>query len=369
MRNFLRARYEKHNKSISVIYYFLKVCYFVLGRYFRLKEETREAILCFEGGLSKKDYKKLFKKLMVYRYIYCLRAREYYLYDFEQNDYSKRGTFMTRQLTKRYYNVINTSKFRKIFDKKNLSYKVFKKYYKRDLICVNDENDINNFYKFIRNKDKFILKPFSGHSGDGIEIIKVSDYKSKKALFDYTLEKAPYVAEELIKQSNELGQFHPSSVNTVRVVTFYYKEDVSILWAFLRMGASGSVVDNMGSSGLGALIDVKTGIIISDGMDWNGDAGKSHPDSKIKFKGFQIPKWDELLIIVKSLASEVSEMHCIGWDLALTSDGWVLVEGNARPQCVTIQTFTKKGVRPMYDKMYTLIKKDKDEVKKMLEGE
>lgn len=363
MRSFLRKIYEKNNKTVNLIYYFLKFCYFVLGRYQRLKEETNEAMLNFEGVKTK----KMFRKLMVYRYIYYLRASEYYLYDFEKS--KAKDAFMTRQLTNRYYAVINTRKFRKILDKKNLSYKVLKKYYKRDLICIKEENDINNFYKFIRNKDKFILKPFSGHSGNGIEILKVSDFKSKKELFDYTLEKAPYVAEELIKQSNELGKFHINSVNTIRVVTFYYKEDVSILWTFLRVGAHGSAVDNMGASGFGAFIDPETGIIISDGIDWLGNKEEFHPDSKIKFKGFQIPKWDKLLETVKNLASEISEMHCIGWDLALTNDGWVLVEGNARPQCVTVQTYTKKGVKDIYDKMYTLIKEEKEMLKKELEGE
>ena len=368
MRPLLRKTYEKNNKMMNIIYYFLKVCYIILGRYFTLKEETKEAIACFEENLNKKEYKKTFRKLMIYRYIYCIRAREYYLYDFEKN-YDYRDTFMTRAFTKRYYNMINKSSFRKIFDKKNLSYKVFKKYYQRDLICVSSEEEINIFYKFIKDKDRFILKPFAGHSGNGIEIINVSDFKTKKELFDYTLEKAPYVAEELIKQNSDLGCFHEKSVNTVRVVTFYYNEDVSILWTFLRAGANDSEVDNMGASGLGALIDQKTGVIISDGMDWNGHKVHQHPDSKITFKGFQIPKWNELLDMVKDLASEISEMHIVGWDLALTDKGWVLVEGNARPQCVTIQTFTKKGVKDMYDKMYALIKNQRAFEKRIMDGE
>ena len=62
-------------------------------------------------------------------------------------------------------------------------------------------------------------------------------------------------------------------------------------------------------------------------------------------------------------------MHCVGWDLALTKKGWVLVEGNARPQCVTVQTVTKKGYKPYYDKMYTLVSKELEEQIKYMEGE
>ncbi len=366
MRDTLRKIYEKNPASVGAIYIFLKICFIIFGKYKKFKEETIEAIESFEGkDLGKLSFQKIYMKLIVYRYIYYLRAGEYYLFDFEKVPFDKRDTFITRQLTNKYYRVINTRKFRKVLDKKNLSYKVFKKYYKRDLVCIKDETEEEKFNKFIKGKDKFILKPFSGHSGDGIEIIDTKDFKSKKELFNYTIEKSPYVAEELIKQSKDLGCFHENSVNTIRVVTFQYKEDVSILWAFLRTGQGGSKVDNMGASGLGALIDNETGKIISDGFDWKGDKEKVHPDSKITFKGFQIPKWDELLEVVKDLAAELSEMHCVGWDLALTEDGWVLVEGNARPQCVTIQTFTKKGYRPMFDKMYKLVKKQTEEEEAM----
>lgn len=370
MRSRLRKIYEKSNKTLPGIYVFLKIVFIITGKYGRFKEETKSALETFEKGkLGKLEYLHKYRKLIVYRYIYYLRANEYYLYGFENVPYDKRDTFMTRQLTNRYYAVINTKKYRKIFDKKNLSYKLLKKYYKREMICIKDESEQKAFEEFAKKTKKFILKPFSGHSGDGIEIIETKDYESSEELFKHTIEKIPYVAEELIEQDKGLGCFHENSVNTIRVVTFYYKNDVSILWAFLRTGQGENKVDNMGAAGLGALIDHTTGKIISDGFDWLGDKVKEHPDSKITFKGYQIPRWKELLETVRSLAEEISEMHCIGWDLALTKDGWVLVEGNARPQCVTIQTFTKKGYRPVYDKMHNLIKREKEEKEKIMRGE
>lgn len=369
MREKLKGIYRKHPNSYKTMYIFLKIAFIIFRKYKVFEKETIEAIRIYDNKLNKKDYSNKFKKLIVFRYIYCLRANEYYLYNFESASFEEKDNFMTRQLTNRYYSVINKEKYRKIFDRKNLSYEVFKKYYKRDLICVKDSTEFNKLRDFIKDKEKFILKPFSGHSGEGIEIIDISKFKSAKDLFNYTLDKVPYVAEELIIQADGLGCFHKESVNTIRVVTFYYRNDVSILWTFLRTGQGKSAVDNMGSAGFGALIDSETGKIISDGVDWKGYKEEVHPDSKIKFKGYQIPKWSELLDIVKNLASEVSAMHCVGWDLALTDKGWVLVEGNARPQCVTIQTFTKKGYKPYYDKMYTLISKEIEQERKYIEGE
>ena len=363
MREKLRKIYEKNNASLIFLYIFLKTAYIIFGKYKRFKEETKEAINSFdEPNLGILKYKNIYRKLIVYRYIYYLMPGEYYSFDFENVPYEKRNTYITRQLTNKYYRVINARRYRKILDNKNLTYKVFKKYYKRDLICIKDIEDKKTFLKFIENKEKFIIKPFDGHSGDGIEIIKVNNFKTKEELFNYTIERIPFVAEELINQSNDLGCFHKESVNTIRVVTFQYKESTSILWTFLRTGQGDSNVDNMGASGLGALINPENGVVMTDGFDWHNKKTKVHPDSNIQFKSFQIPKWDELLKMVKELSSELSQMHCVGWDLALTDKGWVLVEGNARPQCVAVQTFSGKGYRPVFDKMYNLIKKDIDEI-------
>ena len=70
-----------------------------------------------------------------------------------------------------------------------------------------------------------------------------------------------------------------------------------------------------------------------------------HPDSKLKFKGWQIPQYDEL----KKLAAELIHLmpfgqKYVGFDFALSQDGWVLVEGNSLGQFVG-QIAEQKGVR------------------------
>jgi len=374
MRKFLRKLYEKENKIYeAIIYYFLLTAFKVFKKYKSINKEIISAIETFESPeISQKEYKKIYRKMIIFRYVYSLRASEYYLFGIKGRPYEEIDAFMPRRHTNKYYSVINSKKYRKVFDKKILSYEVFGKYYKRDVICItnkrSNKEDKLKFQQFINGKKGFILKPLAGHSGNGIEIIRTKDFANKEEIYKYTLKKVPYVAEELIVQSNSLGCFHPESVNTIRVVTFQYNNCVSILWAFLRTGQGDNSVDNMGSAGLGALIDHKKGVIISDGLDWKGTNIPYHPDSKIKFKGYKIPCWDDLVETVKGLASEISEMHCVGWDLAHTKNGWVLVEGNARPQCVTVQTITKKGYKSYYDKMCTLVRKQKSIEEQIFEG-
>lgn len=368
MRDSLRKIYEK-NERVYPLYIFVKSAYIITRRFKKINKETCSDLDEFVDIFFKKeDYKKIYQKMIVFRYIYSLTAKEYFIYNFEDASYSERKKFLPRMQTKYYYEVINNSMFRRVLDKKNISYDVFKKYYKREMVCIANVDDAETLLDFIKRHDKFIFKGLGGHGGEGVEIIDSSDTKKLFELYGLVVKNKPFILEELIKQSPLLGCFHENSVNTIRVVTFQYKGDVSILWSFLRTGQGGSAVDNMGSGGFGAFIDVETGKIITDGIDWKGTGVLKHPDSNITFKGYQIPKWDEAVKMAQELAGEMSEMHCVGWDLALTDDGWVLVEGNARPQCVTIQTCYKKGYRDYYIKMYNLVKKlNEEEAEKYVE--
>ena len=69
---------------------------------------------------------------------------------------------------------------------------------------------------------------------------------------------------------------------------------------------------------------------------------EKHPDSGKKYKGFQIPRWDELIDLVKQLHCLYKKSRFVGWDLTLTKNGWVLVEGNGKPNFDTIQIINYK---------------------------
>ena len=75
-------------------------------------------------------------------------------------------------------------------------------------------------------------------------------------------------------------------------------------------------MDNVCSGGLSAVVDTETGIVCSPGIDKLGYKRILHPDSGEQIVGFRIPRWDEAMALVKELA------------IALSKDGWVMVEGN-----------------------------------------
>ncbi len=108
------------------------------------------------------------------------------------------------------------------------------------------------------------------------------------------------VLEEKIVQDETMSSLHPSSVNTFRIVTYKKPSgEIVVHLPFIKIGQKGSFVDNGGAGGILALIDEKTGVIITDGKDELNNIYKKHPDTKIKLKGFQIPMWNEIKELAK----------------------------------------------------------------------
>jgi len=113
----------------------------------------------------------------------------------------------------------------------------------------------------------------------------------------------------------------------------------------MRFGRNGSIVDNAGAGGIFAGIDTKTGVINTDGYDRLYDVYKTHPDSGTAFRGLQLPEWESMLSIVKEASSRLPNIHYVGWDMAYSKNGWLIIEGNGMSQIIAPQFIYQKGIK------------------------
>ena len=80
----------------------------------------------------------------------------------------------------------------------------------------------------------------------------------------------PSVCEEFICQHEKISALSPDSVNTIRIVSLWEPDGVKIISATLRTGGRAGVsVDNLKKDGVGAQIDIATGIVSTNGFDYN----------------------------------------------------------------------------------------------------
>lgn len=138
------------------------------------------------------------------------------------------------------------------------------------------------------------------------------------------------LVEEWIVQHALMEKFNPKAVNIVRVVTARNQEKFACLAATLAV-ANEKEVTNASANAMFANIDIRTGEVISDACDYEEKLYTVHPKTGVKFKGFVIPFWDDVLKLVEKASAVVPEVGYVGWDIAITPNGPVIVEGNNCP--------------------------------------
>jgi len=62
--------------------------------------------------------------------------------------------------------------------------------------------------------------------------------------------------------------------------------------------------------------------------DEEGNPFGEHPVTGVAITGFQVPLYNEVLELVDRLARRVPAFPYIGWDIAITPSGPVVIEGN-----------------------------------------
>jgi hypothetical protein len=227
-----------------------------------------------------------------------------------------------------------------------------------------------------------VLKPMLGSFGLGVRLISQSElYDGKKTGLFYGKE---YISEEHLKQSSILSAINPYSVNTIRIITLLCPNgEVEFLAAILRSSQSKIPVDNFTMRGIVVGIELENGKLKKEGfaryifpsgyddMDFPGDpktAAKTlmtmkkrgllrpgkvllkHPVTKIEFHGYQLPHWEKLKEIAINAQKAFCHLKSIGWDIAITDEGPVIIEGNQNWGTTGLQTangglLTVKNIR------------------------
>lgn len=177
-----------------------------------------------------------------------------------------------------------------------------------------------------KKANQVIIKPAVGTEG-GKGIVFWSKDDSVEILKNAICNKN-VVVQEVLKQHKVLSELHPSSINTIRIMTLCWNNDVYVLSAVVRMGVNGSNVDNASSGGICCGIN-EDGSLKENAVDQKGKFFAAHPQGA-RFCDITIPQFDQCKDLVKSLAPRISRISkMVSWDLAINEMGNpVLIEAN-----------------------------------------
>jgi hypothetical protein len=140
-----------------------------------------------------------------------------------------------------------------------------------------------------------------------------------------------FLLQERVIQHPEMSRLYPHSINTIRLVTIRNRTPrPRVFAASIRTGASGSTRDNWAVGGLSGGIDVETGRLspLFDFRPGKGGRVRRHPDTGIIFGEFTVPMFDRAKKMALKLHSLLYGIHSVGWDMAISDEGPLFIEGN-----------------------------------------
>lgn len=293
---------------------------------------------------AKKENKNyLFMLLDTYHSIfrYGIGLTDYLNYEFYNKNHNLRKEYVGIKIQNPFYEKVSPSQYKKRYTIKPDFLEDFKKYTKRDFI-VPERKSLDEVTNFIEKHDCFMSKPYDGLGGASVKKVYSKDIENINEYYDYCKNNRIFL-EEVVKQHDELNKLCPTSCNTIRIMTFNNHGNPEILWAGLRIGNGINPVDNFHAGGMGTEIDLDTGILKTAAIDKDLNEYVCHPTTKVKFEGFKIPYFEEVKEMVKEACLESDKILVVGWDVAITNNGPIIIEGNRRPGFDLVQVTSKKG--------------------------
>lgn len=280
---------------------------------------------------------------------YDMGFRDYAVWDIRLLNAKERATWMTHPKSFRVTRMYNTPEGRAKLEDKRRFAREYADLLGRESIDLRDVDD-NELAAFLARHPKVLAKPNDGHGGGGIDLHETGPDTDAAAFRAEVTAKGQTMIDEFIVQHPDMSALYPDSVNTVRLITFLDKEGVvHLLAAVLRIG-NGAVIDNFASGGMFTMLDER-GLALYPGVDKNSNVYPEHPVTHTPIVGFQVPLYAQVVDLAFALARRTPEAPYVGWDLAITPTGPVVIEGNhnssvfqPKPSASGVRT----GLLPVY---------------------
>lgn len=194
---------------------------------------------------------------------------------------------------------------------------------------------------------RLVVKPVAGTGGRAIQVVERVEGRpvlrvkgEAKPLTSLEIQER-CLLQEAVVQHPALAAIYAGSVNTLRLQTML-KDDGEplLLGALFRFGRNQSAADNMGSGGLGVGVDVDTGRLLPTARDLGNRPFDRHPETGIVFEGYAIPHWEAAVALALRVQRQLAWYRLVGFDLAFTEAGPVIIEINPQPENVSVEALS-----------------------------
>ncbi|MEZ5773879.1 MAG: sugar-transfer associated ATP-grasp domain-containing protein [Hyphomicrobiaceae bacterium] len=156
-----------------------------------------------------------------------------------------------------------------------------------------------------------------------------------------------YLFQERVKPHEGVRAICGERIATVRLYTLNGKSGPKVFRGVWKIPAGRNMADNFWRKGnILAAFDYESGAITRaiTGFALDQKELSHHPDTGHPLVGAVIPNFEEVVALALDGARVFSEIPLIGWDIAPTDEGGVIVEGNFAPDFKLVQMAERRGI-------------------------
>ena len=267
--------------------------------------------------------------------------------DYFRGDYfgasaEHKRTFVT---TRSFYKILaylNDEGYANVMRDKVLFDQVFHSYLGREFINLRTA-DFDAFCAFVEGKDVVFAKKPAGFGGHGVSKVELAGKTVNElgAVYQGLIERDQILVEEEIVQAAEVNEINPKCVASFRVITLVKDGKAHLIGNSLRVNQNeGDVIGCAGDLYFGLEGD---GHLSTHAVDDYGTIYEEHPLTGKRFEDVEISGVDKAFDICLRAALEVPQVRYVGWDIAFSENGPVLMEGNAYPGYGLVQFCKMNG--------------------------
>lgn len=168
----------------------------------------------------------------------------------------------------------------------------------------------------------FVIKPsLESGGGKNVSLITTENSAQVQNLFDKY--KKDFILQEVVSQNSHLKLLNASSLNTIRILSYFNESEVIILSSLVRIGRLNMFTDNSSSGGISCNIK-DNGKLNKFGFD---SSGRKYfkSDSETILDEFQIPYFENIVDTVRELHKNMPYFRVVSWDMAINSEDDILL--------------------------------------------
>ncbi len=185
----------------------------------------------------------------------------------------------------------------------------------------------------INNAGELFCKPsVDSSSGEGCRIISIENYTDliTNESVDSILKSLgnDYIIQRVIKNSESIKRIYSGSINTFRIITYRWENDIKHIPAIMRIGRNGNYLDNAHAGGIFIAIN-DDGTLHDKAFTEFKESFDCHPDSETVFSGYQIENFDRVIDAAYRIHRAIPQLGVINWDFTIDEkEHPILIEAN-----------------------------------------